>query len=142
MARNLTDACDGFLRSPLRYLLLDHDTKFTAHFQTILKSAVLKLVLLPPRSPNCNAYIERFFRSLKDKALSRLILFGESALTRATKEFLSHYHRDRAHQGLRKPIERSGKSSAASEWADCSSITIGERPVCAAGSFPKRPSIV
>ena len=65
MARNLTDAFDGFLREPIRYVLMDRDTKFTATFQEILRSAVLKPVLLPPRSPNCNAYIERFFKSLK-----------------------------------------------------------------------------
>jgi transposase len=108
IARNLTDACDGFLRSPLRYVLLDRDTKFTANFQVILKSADLKLVLLPPRSPNCNAYIERFFRSLKNEALSRLILFGETALRHATHEFLAHYHREPAHQGLAHQILEAG----------------------------------
>ena len=55
---------------------------------------------LPPRSPNCNAHLERFFRSLKDETLSRLILFGEAALCNAIEEFLAHYHRERAHQGL------------------------------------------
>ena len=69
------------------------------------------MVLLPPRSPNCNAHIERFFRSLKDEALSRLILFGEAALTRATKEFLAHYHRERAHQGLHHQILEAGSEA-------------------------------
>jgi hypothetical protein len=32
MARNLTDAFDGFLRTPVRYVLMDRDTKFTAEF--------------------------------------------------------------------------------------------------------------
>jgi hypothetical protein len=38
-ACNLTDAFDGFLRAPVRYALLDRDTKFTAEFQAILTAA-------------------------------------------------------------------------------------------------------
>ena len=108
MARNLTDAFDGFLRAPVRHVLLDRDTKFTAQFQEILKSAGVKPVLLPPKSPNCNASIERFFRSLKDEALSRMILFGETALRNATMDFLIHYHRERAHQGFDHQILEPG----------------------------------
>src|SRR5271167_1686602 len=95
MARNLTDAFDGFLRAPVRYVLVDRDTKFTAEFLAILRAAEVKPVRLPPKSPNCNAHLERFFRSLKEEALARLILFGESALREAVNEFLIHYHRER-----------------------------------------------
>jgi putative transposase len=108
MARNLTDAFDGFLRAPVRYVLLDRDTKFTAEFQAILTAAEVKPVLLPPKSPNCNAHLERFFRSLKNEALSRIIFFGEPALRNATTEFLLHYHGERAHQGLDHQILQPG----------------------------------
>src|SRR5262249_8638841 len=59
------------------------------------------------KSPNCNAHLEHFFRSLKDETLSRVILFGKAALFNAIEEFLAHYHRERAHQGLghRRPRE-------------------------------------
>ena len=60
MARNLTDPFDGFLRTPVRYVLMDRDTKFTAEFQAILKSADVRPVVMPPQSPNCNAHVERF----------------------------------------------------------------------------------
>ena len=36
------------------------------------------------------------------------VLFGESALRNATSEFLSHYHRERAHQGLDHQILEAG----------------------------------
>ncbi|CAN5549299.1 hypothetical protein BH11PLA2_BH11PLA2_48310 [soil metagenome] len=108
MARNLTDEFDGFLRAPVRYVLLDRDTKFTTRFQGILQSAKMNMVLLPPKSPNCNAFIERFFRSLKDEALSRMIFFGEKALGNATREYLVHYHRERAHQGFDHQILEAG----------------------------------
>ena len=104
MARNLTDAFDGFLRAPVRYVLMDRDTKFTAEFQAILTAAEVKPVLLPPKSPNCNAHLERFFRSLKEEALSQIIFFSEMTLRETVNEYLMHYHRERAHQGLEHQI--------------------------------------
>jgi len=52
--------------------------------------------------------LERFFRSLKEEALSRLILFGETALRNATNEFLLHFHAERAHQGMDHRILQAG----------------------------------
>ena len=64
----------------------------------------------PPRSPNLNAHLERFFRSLKSECLDRLILFGEKAMCNAVREYLAHYHTERNHQGLDNelivPLER------------------------------------
>jgi len=57
-------------------------------------------VKLPPRSPNLNAYAERFVRTIKESCLDRMILFGEGSLRKATREFLFHYHGERNHQGL------------------------------------------
>ena len=59
---------------------------------------------LPARSPNLNAFAERFVRSIKESCLDRLVLFGESSLRRATSEFVLHYHEERNHQGLGKII--------------------------------------
>ena len=54
---------------------------------------------LPARSPNLNAYAERWVRSVKEECLSRLILFGESSLRRALQQYIVHYHEERNHQG-------------------------------------------
>jgi transposase InsO family protein len=56
-------------------------------------------VALPPRSPNLNAYAERWVRSVKEEALSRMLLFGEASLRHVLKEYMDHYHRERNHQG-------------------------------------------
>ena len=50
MARNLTDAFDGLLRAPVRYVLLDRDSKFTVEFRGMLKVAEVQPILLPPQS--------------------------------------------------------------------------------------------
>jgi transposase InsO family protein len=55
---------------------------------------------LPPRSPNLNAYAERFVRSIKESCLERMIFFGEGSLRKGIHEFVAHYHGERNHQGL------------------------------------------
>jgi transposase InsO family protein len=98
VARNLTMEAWGFL-SPGQYLIHDHDAKFCAAFQQIIDDADIEYMVLPPRSPNLNAYAERWVRSVKEECLTRLILFGEAALYRALHEYVEHYHHERNHQG-------------------------------------------
>jgi putative transposase len=98
-ARQLTEPFDGFLRGK-RYLIHDRDTTFTAAFDAALKSNGIEPVVLPPRSPNLNAHCERFRRSIKEEALTQMILLGERSLSYAIQQYLAHYHRERNHQGL------------------------------------------
>jgi transposase InsO family protein len=98
IARNAVDEDWGYLRQ-IRYVLHDRDSKFCASFRAILKTSGLTCVTLPPKSPNLNAFAERWVRSVKEECLSKLILFGESSLKRALTEFLSHFHFERNHQG-------------------------------------------
>ena len=51
IARNLTDAMDGFLR-PTRFLIHDRDSLFSASFRATLSPAGVETVKLPARSPN------------------------------------------------------------------------------------------
>ena len=99
IARNLTDVDDGFLIGA-RYLIHDRDPLFTRSFRQVLKSSGVKTVKLPARSPNLNAYAERFVRSIKSECLSQIIPLGERHLRQAVKEFTEHYHVERNHQGL------------------------------------------
>ena len=107
IARNLTDAQEGFLSSK-RYVLMDRDAKFCEAFCHSLQSGGVESVRLPPRSPNCNAHLERFMRSLKEERLDHLIFFGESSLRRAVGQFLEHYHTERNHQGLGNRLINAG----------------------------------
>ena len=98
MARNAIDETSGHLRQH-QYVLHDRDAKFCASFRATLASGNVKCLALPPRSPNLNAFAERWVRSVKQECLSKLILFGEGSLRRALTEFLEHYHAERNHQG-------------------------------------------
>src|SRR6202795_797985 len=98
MARNVTDPESGPVH-PRLLLLHDRDTKFCASFRTTLTQYGVRPLMLPPRSPNLNAFAERWVRSAKEECLAKLILFGEGPLSRTLAEFSSHYHGERNHRG-------------------------------------------
>ena len=108
IARNLIAADEGFLVGK-RYLLMDRDTKFSEGFRDILQDFGVKPVRLPPRSPNLNAHLERFWRSLREECLDRMIFFGEDMLRRAVHTYVGHYHRERNHQGLDNRLIEAGE---------------------------------
>ncbi len=89
VGRNLTDCVDGFFRLST-HVILDRDTKHLP-LRQILKSSDIELVDLPPKSPNLNAHLERFMRSLKSECLDRVIFFGEPSLRRASESFASTF---------------------------------------------------
>jgi transposase InsO family protein len=107
IARNLTDPFDGFV-SGKRFVLMDRDRKYCEAFRAMLRDSGTEPLRLPRRSPNLNAWAERFVRSIKEECLDRMILFGERSLRRAIIEYLAHYHAERNHQGLgNRLIERN-----------------------------------
>ena len=99
VARNLTDAVDGFLRST-RYLIHDRDPLFTQSFTDILRVADVKTVKLPARSPDLNAFAERSVLSVRTECLRWVIPLGERHLRTIMSEFMIHHHGERNHQGL------------------------------------------
>ncbi len=108
IGRNMTDAFDGFLNGK-RYVLMDRDGKFCPAFREILKNEGIKPVQLPPQSPNLNANVERFHRSLKEECLNRMIFFGEKSLRRAVGTSLDYFHMERNHQGLANRLIEPGE---------------------------------
>ena len=131
MARNVTMEGCGALRD-CRYLLHDRDTKYTQSFRAIIASGRVEPLVLPARSPNLNAYAERWVRSVKEECLSEVILFGERSLRRALSEYVEHFHAERNHQGKGNALlfpgvrtsAATGLFNAASDWADSCVITI------------------
>jgi putative transposase len=110
IARNLTDVIDGFFAGK-RYLIHDRDPLYTKDFLSILAGSGIESVKLPPRSPNLNAYAERFVRTIKEGCLEQMIFFGEDSLRNAIREFVAHYHFERNHQGLDNQLIISSKAT-------------------------------
>jgi transposase InsO family protein len=118
VARNVTDL-DAVLRGK-RYLILDRDAKYSDGFRRALTREGVHVIRLPPRSPNLNAFAERFVRSIKEECLSRMIFFGVRSLRYALAEYVKHYHCERNHQGLGNRIPQSSalnhESTARVRW--------------------------
>ena len=76
-----------------------------------MKDAGGEIVRLPYRSPNLNAYAERFVRSIKDECLDHMIFFGERSLRKATREYAAHYHRERNHRGIDNRLIEPGDTN-------------------------------
>ena len=99
MAKNLTDPISGFLKDK-RHLIHDRDPLYTEEFIKILKSAGINPIKSMPMAPNFSPFVERFIRSIKSECLDRMIIFGERHLQYCIENWIEHYHRERAHQGI------------------------------------------
>ena len=97
--RGLGDAVDGVLADGC-VLICDRDRKWSYAVLEFLEQEGVRFIRTPFRAPNCNAYAERFVRSLKEECLERVIPLGERHLRRTIAEFVAHYHGERNHQGI------------------------------------------
>ena len=70
----------------------------------------------PYRSPNLNAYVERFVLSIKSECLERMIFFSEQSLRRAVAEFIHHYHGERNHEGLGNALLEAEECVGSPRW--------------------------
>ena len=97
--RNLTDCETGFLKGKQK-LIMDRDPLFTKEVQDCLRSVDVDPIRLPAKSPNLNAFAERFVRSIKSECLSRFVPLGERHLRVLLTAYESHYNAERPHQGI------------------------------------------
>ena len=88
VTRQMTDPLDGVVDGH-RYLICDRDTKWSTLVRQLLDVSGVRLVRTPFRAPNCNAFAERFVRSIEDECLDQMIPLGERHFRRALHEFVA-----------------------------------------------------
>jgi len=81
-------------------MILDRDPLYTRAFRSTLAESGVNIVRLPARSPDLNAFAERFVLSVKSECLDRVIPLGEHHLRHLLAEYVEHYHIERNHQSL------------------------------------------
>ena len=91
-----------------------------SELNTLSNERASKLYGCRPRSPNFNAYAERFVRLVKEECVSKFIPIGSGILRRSLREYLEHYHRERNHQGLGNrlivPLRIPGRANERIQW--------------------------
>lgn len=102
LAQQARNICMYFDDQPLKptCLLHDRDGKFTPHLQAILESSGYQAKKLPIRSPNLNAYAERWVQSLRRECIDHFMVFGEDHLRHLCHEYEDWYNTVRPHQSL------------------------------------------
>ena len=98
-ARNLTAADTGFLNGK-RILIHDRDPLYTEKFRETLRATGVRSLKIPRRSPNLNAYCERYVLAIKSECLDKMILIGEKHVRYVVEQYCEYYLRERPHRVL------------------------------------------
>jgi transposase len=100
-ARNLVmDLQDA--GATVRYLIRDRDAKFPGLFDETLADAGIAIVLTGIRMPRMNAVMERWVRTCRRELLDRTLIWNQTHLLHALREFETHYNGHRPHRTLRQ----------------------------------------
>jgi putative transposase len=78
----------------------DRDWNYRKTFDRALTDRGARVMMLAYRSPNLNAYVERFVQSIQQECLDHFLIFGEKHFDYLVREYVEHYHTERPHQGL------------------------------------------
>ena len=92
-----------------RFILQDRDSKFSAEFDAFAQGSGTEIIRLPARSPNLNAYAERWVRGVREECLDHIIV-----LNGRLKEYVEYFMTRRPHQGLKqqRPDSREEPSTS------------------------------
>ena len=96
-ARNLS--LTGAL-SDVRFLIRDRDSKFVAAFDEVFRTEGVEVILTLFRSPQANAYAERFVRTARAECLDWPLILGPRHLVRVLRVYVDHYNTQRPHRAL------------------------------------------
>jgi len=112
----------------LKFLLRDRDTKYVTGFDEVFRSDGAQILRTPFRTPNANAYAERFVRTVRSECLDHLLIVNTRHLERVLRSYARHYNGHRPHQGLSQEIPATRRSN--SPLTACSSLGPEQGPHC------------
>jgi putative transposase len=84
----------------MRFLIRDHDRKFTGSFDGVFETQGTRIVRMPIQVPEANGIAERFVRTARSECLDWLLILDARHLERALTAFISHYNDFRPHRAL------------------------------------------
>jgi transposase InsO family protein len=84
-----------------------------------------QIIKLPARSPNLNAYAERWVRSAREECLDQIIVLSERHLRYVLKRYVEYFVKRRPHQGLKQQPPDSTEESPATGRIRCRQVLGG-----------------
>jgi transposase InsO family protein len=109
----------------VRFLIRDHDSKFTRSFDTVFEAQGTRIIRTPVQVPEANGIAERFVRTARTECLDSLLILNTQHLERTLAVFVDHYNSHRPHRrlGLAPPNGRP----ATDTWSGSGTQTIKRR---------------
>ena len=99
LARTLMMDLDDAGRS-FRFLIRDHDGKFSRVFDTVFTAAGVDVLTTPIQAPRANAIAERFVGSLRRELLDRILIVNQRHAVAVLAEYQRHFNEHRPHRAL------------------------------------------
>ena len=93
---------------PLRLVLHDRDSKFSAAFDEVFQSEGARVIRTPVRAPNANTHPERFVRTVRSECLDWILILARRQLERALWTYVDHYNHQRPHRALDLKVPNPG----------------------------------
>ena len=93
----------------VRFLLRDHDAKFTRSFDEVFGGEGGQVLRTPIRAPKANAYAERWVQTVQVECLDWTLVLGQRHLRRLLRGYVRHYNQQRPHRGLALAVPEVGK---------------------------------
>jgi transposase InsO family protein len=85
----------GERASRFRFLIRDRAGQFTEAFDTVLATAGIEAVKIPPRTLRANAHAERWVQTARAEVTDRMLITGPRHLRVVLDEYVAHYNQHR-----------------------------------------------
>jgi putative transposase len=96
----------------MRLLIRDRDSKYSATFDEVLRTAGIRIVKTPMRAPQANAIAERLVRTVRGECLDWLLILNRRHLERVLRVYVEHCNTQRPHRALNlQPPQPSGATA-------------------------------
>jgi putative transposase len=99
---------------PVKFLIRDRDTKFTASFDEVFQSEGIRIIRTPVQAPRANAFAERFVGTIRRECFDRMLIFTPRQLEAVLAEYVDHYNGHRPHRSLEQRVPLTVESKSAS----------------------------
>jgi putative transposase len=88
------------------FLIRDRDAKFTAVFDAVFASEVIRILRTPVRASRANAIAERWIGTVRRELLDRMLIVNRRHLQTVLAEYVAHFNDHRPHRALHQTSSR------------------------------------